>query len=87
MRRKGIALLMVALFVLIVQFPVNSIETISEYVSTYYTAHFLSDTGASNAVTAIYLNYRVFDTLFEALLLLVSIIGIIHFSRHEGDIE
>ncbi len=51
------------------------------------TTHFFVDTGATNAVAAIYLNYRVFDTIFEALLLLVSIIGIIHFSRHEGDIE
>ncbi len=87
MRRKLIALFMLLLFLIILRFPVHSIETIAKNVSTYYTTHFLEDTGASNAVTAIYLNYRVFDTIFEALLLLVSIIGIIHFSRHEGDIE
>ena len=51
----------------------------------YYIENFKTDTGADNAVTAIYLNYRLFDTFFETLLLLVSVIGIIYFSRHEGD--
>ena len=37
--------------------------------------------GADNAVAAIYLNYRLYDTLFEALLLLIAIVGIIHFFR------
>ena len=41
------------------------------------------DTLAENAVAAIYLNYRIFDTIFEALMLLVSVMGVIHFSRHE----
>jgi multicomponent Na+:H+ antiporter subunit B len=51
----------------------------------YIIANFQADTGSVNAVTGIYLDYRVFDTLFETLLLLVSVIGIIYFSRHEGD--
>lgn len=35
-----------------------------------------SDTAAENAVTAIYLNYRFWDTLFEALTLLISVLAI-----------
>lgn len=54
----------------------------SHYVTDYYLAHY-QDTGSFNAVTAIYLDYRVFDTLFETLLLVVSVIAIIYFSRHE----
>ncbi len=54
-------------------------------VSKYILENYEKDTGAGNAVTAVYLYYRVYDTLFEALLLLISIIGIIYFSRHEGD--
>ncbi len=50
-------------------------------VPGYIMQNFEADTGARNAVAAIYLNYRVYDTLFEALLLLIAIVGIIHFFR------
>ncbi len=45
----------------------------------------LDDTAAQNSVTAVYLNYRIFDTIFEALMLLISVMGVIHFSRHENN--
>ncbi len=46
--------------------------------------NYTSDTMANNSVASIYLNYRVFDTIFEALMLLVSVMGVIHFSRHDN---
>jgi multicomponent Na+:H+ antiporter subunit B len=39
-----------------------------------------TETGAKNAVTAIYLNYRLWDTIFEAMLLLLSAMAVIYFS-------
>lgn len=42
------------------------------------------ETGSSNLVTAVYLNYRYYDTLFEALMLMFSIIAVIYMSVHEG---
>lgn len=45
----------------------------------YYSEHFLSDIGAPNAVASILLTYRMYDTIFEAIILLCSIIGIMHF--------
>ena len=47
--------------------------------------NYAKDTLAENAVAAIYLNYRIFDTIFEALMLLVSVMGVIHFSRHKEE--
>lgn len=38
------------------------------------------ETYAQNLVAAVYLNYRLFDTLLEALLLLVSVIGVSQFA-------
>ncbi len=49
--------------------------------------NYIVDTSAENSVASIYLNYRMFDTIFEALMLLVSVMGVIHFSRHEHDIH
>lgn len=51
--------------------------------SAYFRHNFLSDTGAENAVTAIYLNYRSYDTIFETLTLLVSVLAVIYLSRYQ----
>ncbi|MFP4508761.1 MAG: hydrogen gas-evolving membrane-bound hydrogenase subunit E [Spirochaetaceae bacterium] len=53
-------------------------------ISDYYLENFAADTGAGNAVAAIYLNYRMYDTIFEALILLASIIAMLHFFRAGG---
>lgn len=58
----------------------DGVEVIGAPVYEYYLENFQRDTGAQNAVTSIYLNYRVFDTLFETLMLLVSVIAVIYFS-------
>jgi len=83
-RRGLIMLMMVGLFLLMVTGPIEILPMSSE-LKNYFITHYIADTGALNAVTGIYLNYRVFDTLFETLVLLISVIGIIYFSRHEGD--
>ena len=41
------------------------------------------ETGAVNLVTAIYLEYRAFDTLGETLVLLLSIAGVILLLEHQ----
>lgn len=84
MRRKLIAVFMLIVFIMIITSKVMPLETAKD-LKDYYIKYFIIDTAAFNSVTAIYLNYRVFDTLFETLLLLISVIGIIYFSRHEGD--
>ena len=48
-----------------------------------YMAHFKTDIGGENAVTAIYLGYRMYDTLFEALMLLASVMAVLHLSAHK----
>lgn len=61
-------------------------EIIDTPLMTYFTRDFFEETGATNAVAGIYLNYRVFDTLFEALMLMVSVMEVINVSwtnRHE----
>ena len=45
----------------------------------YMIANFYEDTAAHNAVAAILLNYRMYDTMFEALILLTAIIGMKQF--------
>lgn len=54
-------------------------------VSTYYIKHAYLDYQSPNVVTSIYLVYRYYDTLFEALMLMFSLIGVIYMSVHEEE--
>lgn len=54
-------------------------------MADHYMKYGLEETASPNVVTAIYLNYRYYDTLFEALVLLFSVIGVIYMSVHEKE--
>lgn len=60
---------------------------VSVSIREYYLNHALADTSAENTVTAVYLDYRLFATLFETMLLFCSVIAVFYFSRHQGDHE
>ena len=51
----------------------------------YILANHYQETGAINAVTSIYLNYRLWDTLFEAMVLMLSALAVITFSWSQTD--
>jgi len=59
---------------------------VNTYLRDMYLASFRQDVGGYNAVTAIYLGYRVYDTLFEALVVVISVVAAIHLSAF-GDSE
>tara|TARA_B100000965_G_scaffold323352_1_gene285089 strand:+ start:411 stop:677 length:267 start_codon:yes stop_codon:yes gene_type:complete len=52
----------------------------------YYVANSLEETGSKNIVTAIYLDYRLFDSLFEAAILLIAVSGIIFMSKKDDEV-
>jgi len=57
--------------------PVNDPNT---YLKEQYITRFMTEMGGENAVTAIYLGYRVYDTIFEALVLVVAVVAVLHMS-------
>ena len=58
-------------------------EAFNAALKEQYMNFFRLDVGGDNAVTAIYMGYRLYDTLFEALMLLASIMAVAHLSWHE----
>ena len=50
-----------------------------------YVSDALAQTGASNRVAAIYLNYRMFDSLFETMMLLVCALAVVRMSWRGQD--
>jgi len=56
-------------------------------VARQYLANGLEDTGAANYVMAVLLDYRAYDTLGEATVIFVSIIGAYVVLRHKGRVR
>lgn len=52
----------------------------------YYIKYGLEETSSKNLVTAIYLDYRLFDSFFEASLLLITVAGIAFMSVKDEDL-
>jgi multisubunit Na+/H+ antiporter MnhB subunit len=84
MRKK--VMLAYCLFLILLVVTQLPEEVIIKSVSPYFELG-TSYLGIDNPVTGIYLYYRLFDTLFEALLLLTSVVGIIYFSRYAGEVN
>ena len=56
-------------------------NVVNPYLKDLYLAMFMDEVGGYNPVTAIYLRYRVYDTMFEALMLVLAVVAAIHLSK------
>ena len=54
----------------------------NNYGKTFFYEYGFSDTGSRNLVTGIYLDYRLFDSIFEAGILLIAVSGVMWISQH-----
>lgn len=50
----------------------------------YYIKHTYEETGSKNYVTGIYLDYRLYDSIFEASTLLIAVAGIMFIAKEEN---
>lgn len=85
MRYVMSALLVTAVFVAVTVVNSSYGATLEPTLYNYMIVHFEEDTAAHNAIAAILLNYRMYDTMFEALILLTAIVGMKQFlpASHE----
>lgn len=58
-------------------------ELYNSFGREFFQLYGLTQTGSHNLVTAIYLDYRLFDSIFEAGILLIAVAGIIWISEHD----
>ncbi len=84
MRRALIIGFVVLLMAAVLHAANRYVDAAPQELAEYYVESFTEDTGARNAVAAIYLNYRIYDTLFEALILLAAITAMLHFFEIGG---
>lgn len=82
-RRRIIMVICVLMALLVLTAFYHSSETLiasKDAAKQYILANHTAETSAENAVTAVYLNYRMWDTIFESMLLMLSAIAVISFS-------
>jgi multisubunit Na+/H+ antiporter MnhB subunit len=79
MKTVATILLMLVLFVAVTQLSVQHDEKHEPDLFRYVAANYEADCHTTNAVTSILLNYRMYDTMFEVLILLTAIIGMKQF--------
>lgn len=77
-------MLLLLIFVLVMfSISLSDLETLYNNAGkVFFSSNGFFDTGSKNLVTAIYLDYRFFDSLFEAGILLVAVSGVLWISQH-----
>lgn len=79
MRTALSALLAITLFVAITSLSGRHNERAEPTLYRYVVENYEEDCDTTNAVTSILLNYRMYDTMFEVLILLTAIVGMKQF--------
>jgi len=69
----GMLIFMLFVFSTNISWLMDNIDTTTK---DYYVENSLYETGSRNIVTGIYLDYRLFDSIFETSLLLITVSGI-----------
>lgn len=82
-----VIMMLLMLTVLFSQTIFNSTDKVDSYSRDYYVKNTYSDTGSKNIVTGIYLDYRVFDSIFEAGILLIVATGIIFMEKKDDEVR
>ncbi|MDO5707850.1 MAG: MnhB domain-containing protein [Andreesenia angusta] len=83
MRQKFWAVIIFIAFLIFSYIYIDSANTSSTELADLYINNAQANSQVQNIVTAIYLDYRIFDTIFEALLLLIAVIAIFQFIKLE----
>ncbi|MCT4634408.1 MAG: hypothetical protein N4A76_16980 [Firmicutes bacterium] len=73
-------------FLIIFMFIINPMNMDTDYNKAsydYYVENGLEEVGSNNLVTGIYLDYRLFDSIFEAAILFVAVSGVLFMGRKD----
>ncbi|ACZ30862.1 hypothetical protein Xcel_1842 [Xylanimonas cellulosilytica DSM 15894] len=82
--RKGVDLLMLGTCGLVLWLTAQAAPVAATPVHEEVMRRFLEGSRAVNPVTSILLHHRVLDTVLEALMLLVAVLGVMHLTRSDG---
>lgn len=73
---KKVIFLIISISMLYIFFLTIDSLTYNDFSYRLYVNNGFKDTHSKNLITAIYLNYRLFDSIFEASTLFIAAVGI-----------
>lgn len=76
-----VILILGMLFLLINPMGITSYYSNNSY--DYYVKNTFDEVGSNNFVTGIYLDYRLFDSIFEASILFISVSGVLFMGKKD----
>ncbi|MFW6298813.1 MAG: MnhB domain-containing protein [Bacillota bacterium] len=84
--KHGILLGALSVLFFIFFLSMEELDTLfNDFGKQYFLENGLEETGSVNLVTGILLDYRLFDSLFEAGILLIAVSGVLWISKHDID--
>ena len=81
-RKLGYIGLLIISILLVPEF-IKLLDSYNTFSYDYFTQNTLNEIGAKNVVTGIYLDYRLFDSLFEAGILFVVAAAILFMGKED----
>jgi len=87
MKKWGRYFLVMGLVLIVMLTLINALET--DFIENDHQIKWVKgyeETASRNLVTAIYLDYRLFDTFIEATILFVAVGGVIFMSKRDQDV-
>ncbi|MDO4594929.1 MAG: MnhB domain-containing protein [Tissierellia bacterium] len=85
MKNKIYTFIIILIFIFTIIVYLDSEIIYNNSLSELYVKSVSENNTNKNIVTSIYLDYRLFDTIFEALLLLISVIAVFQFTNLKED--
>lgn len=82
-RKLGYLALIIMPLLLVPEF-IKLLANYNSFSYDYFTSKTLSEIGSKNVVTGIYLDYRLFDSLFEAGILFVVAAAILFMGKEDN---
>jgi len=81
-KRVVLLVMLLGILYVFIESMVDLRSIYNDFGKQYFLTHGFQETGSQNLVTGIYLDYRLFDSLFEAGILLIAVSGVMWISQH-----
>lgn len=82
-----VVVFLLVIFINLVSIIDSSYLNYKSFSYDYFVQNTMKEIGAKNIITGIYLEYRLFDSLFEAGILLIVVAGVLFMNKKDNEVK